>query len=101
MTLLVCSASHVQCFLERLVNCDDRFEGRPTHWNGHWPDDHGMADRVGARHFLTSNRSETTLDCVAADRAAVECPEQLSLPRRPMMKAEIHIPPTLSARRAG
>jgi hypothetical protein len=45
--------------------------------------------------FLTSNGSETTLDCLAADRAAVECPEHLSSRRRSMMKVEkMHIPPT-------
>jgi hypothetical protein len=30
--------------------------------------------------FLTSMGSETTLGCLAADRAAVECPEYLSSP---------------------
>src|SRR5262249_2399574 len=99
---LVCSASHLQCFLEGLVNCDDHFESGPTQRNAHWPGDRRMADRACARHFLTSEGSETTLDCLAADRAAVECPEHLSLRRRPMVKVEeIHIPPTLSARASG
>ena len=45
--------------------------------------------------FLISNGSETTLDCLAADRAAVECPEHLSLRRQPTMKVEkMRIPPT-------
>jgi hypothetical protein len=45
--------------------------------------------------FLISIGSETTLDCLAADRAAVECPEYLSLLRRPTMKVEkMRIPPT-------
>jgi hypothetical protein len=40
-------------------------------------------------------RSETTLDCLAADRAAVECPDCLSSRRRSMMKVEkMDIPPT-------
>src|SRR6478735_3393047 len=96
MMLLVCSASHFHCFLERLVNCDDRFESRPTQRNGHWLDDHGVADRVCARHFLTSMGSETTLGCLAADRAAVECPEYLSSRCRSMMKVgKMHIPPTV------
>src|SRR5262245_23441675 len=38
--------------------------------------------------FLISMGSETTLDCLAADRAAVECPEYLSLRRQRMMNVE-------------
>jgi hypothetical protein len=44
-----------------------------------------VAHHVCARHFLTSMGSETTLGCLAANRAAVECPEYLSLRHRPMM----------------
>jgi hypothetical protein len=46
--------------------------------------------------------SETTLDCLAADRAAVECPDLLGVRRRPTMMVEkMDIPPTASARQAG
>ena len=52
--------------------------------------------------FLISMGSETTLDCLAADRAAVECPEHPGLRRRPtMMVKKMDIPPTASARQAG
>ena len=45
--------------------------------------------------FLISMGSETTLGCLAADRAAVECPEYLSSRCRSMMKVgKMHIPPT-------
>jgi hypothetical protein len=45
--------------------------------------------------FLISMGSETTLDCLAADRAAVECPEYLSsrLPIDDEVE-KMHIPPT-------
>lgn len=97
-TLLMSSATHVQRLPESIPDCDDRRdESWPTPRNARWHrwNDQGMGDRVCARHFLTSMGSETTLGCLAADRAAVECPEYLSSRCRSMMKVgKMHIPPT-------
>src|SRR5262245_49171332 len=83
-----------------MLNCDDRRnKSSPTPRRARWhrKDGQGMANHVCARHFLISIGSETTLDCQAADRAAVECPEsQLALPIDDEGREYVH--PTNSSR---
>ena len=75
-------ALHVQRFLESIDGRDDQpYQGRLIEPIGflRWDDGDGRASFIEARHISSPIRSETTLGCMAADRAVVDSPARLPM----------------------
>src|SRR5262245_46900012 len=104
-TPLVGSASHFQCFLESVLNSDDRLDESPPpqrdmRWHNSY--DQGVVGRVCARHFSPPWGVRQRLTAWQLTGRLSNARGHLGMRRRPtMMVKKMDIPPTTSARQAG